>query len=358
MSAQSFLLYGANGYTGELIARHAALYQLKPILAGRKESAIAPMAERLGLEYRVFDLDNTDALRKALSEVPLVIHAAGPFRYTATQMVEACLATGTHYLDINGDISVFESLKLYHERAISAGIMIMPGVGFDVVPTDCTAFLLKKLLPDAKYLKLGFATLGGGLSHGTAATMIDKLGDGGNMRKNGKIIKVPLGHKSISIDFGRKCLFLMSIPWGDISTAYTSTGIPDIETYTGISKKVYRILKLQRSFNWLLRTSFIKKLLRKKIDAGAPGPTDEQRKKAECFVWGEAGNSKGAKISVKMQCPEGYTVTLHSSLLIAKKIIEGKFVTGYQTPSLVFGEDLILELPDVKREIIRADFKK
>ncbi len=221
------------------------------------------MANKLQFPYRIFDLNDRVALLAALKEVKVVIHAAGPFQFTAKQMVEACLQTGTHYLDINGDIAVFEMIKRYDDAAKKAGIMLLPGAGFDVVPTDCVALQLKKLLPDAVALQLAFATLGGGLSHGTAITMASKLGEGGAVRKDGKIIRKPLGQKGMWVDFGVKKLFVMSIPWGDISTAYFTTGIPDIETYTGMSKKVYSILKLQPLFNWLLRTNFVRNYIKK-----------------------------------------------------------------------------------------------
>ncbi len=352
MTTNSFLLYGANGYTGELIARYAADYQLAPILAGRRREVIEPLAEKLKLPFLVFDLEDSSALQSALHSVKLVVHAAGPFRYTARQMVEACLQTGTHYLDINGDISVFELLRGYSARAKEKGIMIMPGVGFDVVPTDCLALLLKKLLPDAIDLKLAFATLGGALSHGTATTVVDKLGEGGAVRKNGKIIAVPLGQRGRWIDFGSKKLFAMTIPWGDISTAYTTTGIPNIEVYTGISPRTHRLLKLQPLFNWLLRTSFIKNLLHRKINKSGPGPSDEKRAKAKTFVWGEARNSAGQYATARMTTPDGYTLTMYSTLIIAKKVLEGNFQPGYQTPAGVYSEDLILEIPNVEREII------
>ncbi len=280
MRNNSFLLYGANGYSGELIARYASEYGLQPILAGRKEAALRPLAERLNLSYKVFGLDDSEAMKAALREVKVVIHAAGPFQFTAKQMADACLQTGTHYLDINGDVSVFEMLKGYDNAAKETGIMILPGAGFDVVPTDCTALHLKKQLPDAVSLKLAFATLGGGLSHGTATSVVQRLGEGGVVRKNGKLVKVPLGKKGMWVDFGEKKLFVMSIPWGDISTAYTTTGIPDIEAYTGISTNIYRFLKFQSLFNWLLRMNFMRKIIKKKIDKAPAGPTDEQRSKA------------------------------------------------------------------------------
>ncbi len=352
MQSNSFLLYGANGYTGELIARYASQYQLEPILAGRNKELIEPLASKLNLSFRVFGLDDSVALQAALQEVTAVIHAAGPFQFTARQMIEACLQTGTHYLDINGDIAVFEMIKKYDDAAKKAGIMLLPGAGFDVVPTDCLALLLKKLLPDANSLQLAFATLGGGLSHGTATTMASKLGEGGAARKDGKIIRVPLGQKGMWVDFGVKKLFVMSIPWGDISTAYFTTGIPDITSYTGISKKTYNILKFQSLFNWLLRTNFVRNTIKKKINRRPAGPSDEQRDKSKALLWGEAANAAGKKATARLSGPEGYTLTMHSALIIVQKIIEGNYTTGYQTPGSAYGEDLVLEIPGVSREIM------
>lgn len=342
------LLYGANGYTGKLIAKLAATYNLQPILAGRTEANIKPLAAELQLPYRIIDLDNKEQLENALSAVKLVLHAAGPYVYTAKQMIEACLQTGVHYIDINGDISVFEMLKKYDAVAKENNIMVMPGVGFDVVPTDCIALQLKNKMPDATHLKLAFASIGGGLSHGTATTMTGKIGEGGAARENGMIVRKPLGQKGIWVSFGKKNLFVMTIPWGDISTAYTTTGIPNIETYTGMAPKVYRILKLQWAFNWLLRTEFVRNIIRKKIKAKPAGPSDEQRKISSSLVWGEATNPSGEKLTACISCLDGYSLTAHSSLLISKKILDGNFKTGYQTPSGCYGENLIMEVPGSK----------
>lgn len=348
LRVKNFLLYGANGYTGELIARYANQYNLQPILAGRRKELIEPLAAKLNLPFRIFDLDDETALLEALKEVKLVLHAAGPFQYTAKQMIEACLKTGTHYIDINGDIVVFEMIKKYDEAAKKAGIMLLPGAGFDVVPTDCVALHLKKLLPDAVKLELAFASLGGGLSHGTATTMANRLGEQGLVRKNGKLTPIPLGKKGMWVDFGMRKLFVMSISWGDISTAYFTTGIPDIEVYTGIAPKTYKLLKLQPLFNWLLRTKFMRNYIKKKIDSRPAGPNDEQRSKAISLVWGQVTNAAGKTETMRLKCPEGYTLTMLSSLLITQKILAGNFIPGYQTPARAYGENLVMEIPGVE----------
>lgn len=355
----SFLLYGANGYTGELIARYAAQYDLQPILAGRREEVIKPLAAKLNYPYKIFDVANSNALLTALKEVKVIVNAAGPFQFTAKPIINACLQSGTHYLDVNGDITVFEMIRQLDADAKQAGIMLLPGAGFDVVPTDCTALLLKKLLPGAIKLKLAFANIGGVLSHGTATTMVSKLGQGGAIRKDAKIISVPLGHKGMWVDFSdvsngtidRK--FVMTIPWGDVATAYYTTAIPNIESYTAMSPAVYRLLKIQGLFNWLLRTDFIRSIIKRKINNRPAGPSDEQRSKSMSLIWGQATNAKQETKTVRMSCPDGYTLTMHSTLLLAQKVLQGNLKPGYQTPASAYGEDLVLELPNVKREILK-----
>jgi short subunit dehydrogenase-like uncharacterized protein len=341
----SVLLYGANGYTGALIAKYAAQYNLQPILAGRREEAIKLLAEELNLPYKIIDINNAGQLKDALDGMRVVIHAAGPFADTARQMIDACLQTGTHYLDINGDISVFEMIKRYDAAAKEKNVMLLPGAGFDVVPTDCMALRLKNKLPDATHLKLAFASIGGSVSHGTAMTMVSKLGYGGAARENGKIVKQALGKKGMWVDFGEKKLFVMSIPWGDISTAYHTTGIPNIQVYTAIKPRIYRVMKLQGAFNWLLRMGWIKNIIRKKIKSRPAGPSDEMRSKAKSFIWGEVRNQKSEVVSDHFTCANGYTLTAHSCLIIAKKVLEENFKPGYQTPASCYGEELVKEIP-------------
>lgn len=346
----SFLLYGANGYTGELIAREAAAQGMKPILAGRSEEKIRPLAEELGLEFRVFGLEKPEAIDAGLRGVGLALHAAGPFFRTARPMMEGCLRNRIHYLDITGEIAVFEMAAALDARAREAGIMLMPGAGFDVAPTDCLALYLKEQLPDATHLQLAFTTLGSRLSQGTATTMAENLGEGGAVRKDGKIRKVPLGHKTMMAPFtDEKSLFVMAIPWGDVSTAFYSTGIPNIETYTSVHPRTYRYVKWQRYFNWLLRTPFVRNFAKRRIRRGPAGPTASQREKANSYIWGRVSNDKGESRTARLRTPEGYTLTALSSLIIARKALQGNAPAGFQTPARAYGKDLVMEIPLVTR---------
>ncbi len=344
----NFLIYGANGYTGELITRVAVERGLKPVIAGRNEAAIRSLAEKHRLEYRVFALDDAVKLDAALNEVETVIHCAGPFSLTSRQMGEACLRTKTHYTDITGEIAVFEACSLADQKTKDVGIMVMPGVGFDVVPSDCLAMHLKNLLPSATHLTLAFYGMGR-ISHGTQATMMMNVGKGGAVRRDGKIMPVPAAWRTREIDFGGGVVKTgVTIPWGDVSTAYHSTGIPNIEVYTVAPRSALKAMKLSRYLGWLMASGPIQKYLQSKIPPG--GPSDDERAKGKTLLWGEASDDEGNRVEVRLKCPEGYTTTALTALNITEKILAGNFTPGYQTPAKAYGADLILEIDDVERK--------
>lgn len=348
MTDKTFLIYGANGYTGELITRFAADRGMKPIIAGRNEAAVKAVAEKYGFEYRIFALDETEKLDAALNEVAMVLHCAGPFSITSKAMGEACLRTGRHYTDITGEIAVFEACAAADQKAKDAGIMVMPGVGFDVVPSDCLAKHLKDRLPSTTHLTLAWYGMGR-MSHGTQATMTMNVGKGGAVRRDGKIMPVPAAWRTREIDFGNGVVKTgVTIPWGDVSTAYHSTGIPNIEVYSVIPADGVRLMKISRYLGWLLAKNFVQRYLQHNIPPG--GPSDHERMRGKTLLWGEASDEAGNRVEARMQAPEGYTVTAIAALNIAEKILAGNFTPGYQTPAKAYGADLILEIPGVSRE--------
>jgi short subunit dehydrogenase-like uncharacterized protein len=343
---KNFLIYGANGYTGELIAREAARRGLKPILAGRSLIKIEPLAKELKLTARSFSLEDKKSLEYTLKEVDLVLHCAGPFSITAKPMVEACLRLGKHYLDITGEIAVFEAMARLDGRAKDAEIMIMPGVGFDVVPSDCLARHLKNRLPSATHLTLAFYGLGK-ISHGTQKTMTMNAGAGGAIRQNGEIVKVPAAYKTREIDFGEVEKTAVTIPWGDVSTAFYSTGIPNVEVFTVLPEENLKLLRLSRYIGWLLSAKPVQNYLQKQIPAG--GPSAEQRAEGKTYLWGEASDEHGNRVESRIIGPEGYATTVLTALNIAEKVLSGNFRAGFQTPAKCYGADLILEIEGTSR---------
>ena len=345
--SNTFLIYGANGYTGELITRFAVERGMKPLLAGRNAIAIEALAKKHHLDYQVFSLDEGYRIDNVLQSVDMVLHCAGPFSRTSRPMVEACLRNKKHYTDITGEIAVFEGCAAQDKKAQEAGIMLMPGVGFDVVPTDCLAKHLKERLPTATRLSLAFYGVGR-LSHGTQATMIMNIGKGGAIRRDGKITGVPAAWKTREIDFGEVTKSGVTIPWGDVATAFYSTDVPNIEVYTVVPPSNLKMMKASRYLGWLLATKPFQDYLQKKIPAG--GPSDAEREKGKTLLWGEASDRNGNRVESRMQGPEGYTITAIAALNIAQKILDGKFTPGYQTPAKAYGADLVLEINGMTRQ--------
>jgi short subunit dehydrogenase-like uncharacterized protein len=341
----SLLIYGANGYTGKLIVELAVKKGYNAILAGRTESKVKPLAEKYGLGYLVFSLENHLELVNNLKNFSLVLNCAGPFSRTAKPMVEACLQAKTHYLDITGEIEVFELVKTYHQKALESNIIILPGVGFDVVPTDCIAKYLHTQMPEATHLELAFTSIGGSISHGTMTTMIEGLGKSGFVREKGSIVSKPTGYKGKMVDFGEIKQFAMTIPWGDISTAHHTTGIPNIETYFGgITKFIFGSMKFQFLYNFILQTNFVKNLLQKYVDKNIEGPNESQLMNGKSLIWGKVINSEGKSVEARLETMESYRLTAETALLITQKVLDSRNVAGYQTPAGLFGYNLILEI--------------
>ncbi|MEO9966098.1 MAG: saccharopine dehydrogenase NADP-binding domain-containing protein [Reichenbachiella sp.] len=344
-----FLIYGAYGYTGKLISQLAKSKGLSPILAGRDHDKTKALAEELDLDHQSFDLSESDKLKAALDQVDLVLHCAGPFSSTAKVMMQACLATKTHYLDITGEIEVFELGASLNEEAKKVEIVLMPGVGFDVVPSDCLAAYLKSQLPDASHLELAFMSESS-TSRGTALTMTQGIGKGGAIRKNKKIIPVPHAYASRKLNLDGKDKTFVSIPWGDVSTAYYSTGIPNIMVYTAMHPGQVKKMKFVQRWKWVFNLGFVQKYLQNKVKKTVTGPSEQMREESHCYLWGEVKNQAGTTKSARLTTPEGYKLTAITSLMVVEKLMNDLPAFGFQTPSSAFGADFILDVEGAIRE--------
>ena len=341
----TWMIYGANGYTGQLAARFAHRLGQSPILAGRDPAHIKPLARELGVEARVFDLRDPDDLARNLEDVAAILHCAGPFSATSRPMLDACIRSGTHYLDITGEIAVFESIFSRDAELRRAGIVAMPGVGMDVTPTDCLAAMLKDKLPSATHLKLALNWRNAKLSPGTAKTMVEGIPSGGIVRRDGKLVSVPPAWKLESFPFSENTsLPAVTIPWGDVATAYYSTGIPNIEVYVAVSEKQVKQMKLPGPVRWLIGLKPVRAIIQKQIDKRVRGPNDAERARGEVQIYGEVADATGNRTALRLYTVEGYTLTAESAVRATMKVAAGEVQPGAHTPSMAFGADYILGL--------------
>jgi short subunit dehydrogenase-like uncharacterized protein len=344
------VIYGSYGYTGNLIAQAATERGIEPVLSGRNRDRLEDQAIRLDCESEVIALDDPQELDFLLEDATAVLHCAGPFESTYRPMVESCLRTETHYLDITGEIAVFEGLRQYDDRAADAGVMVLPGVGFDVVPTDCTAAHLQSRLPDAESLELAFHA-DVGVSPGTAKTVVGNLDSGGRVRRNGRIEAVPIAHESRTIDFGwdNGELHAAAIPWGDVSTAYDTTGIENVTVYQSMHPTSARNLRLIGKLGPVLGLGPVQSALQWLVERTVTGPDAVERGSRESYVWGEARTADGERAVTRLRCPHTYTTTVETALAVAERVLDGTAPTGFQTPADAYGPDLILDVPGTER---------
>ncbi|WP_296707130.1 saccharopine dehydrogenase NADP-binding domain-containing protein [Rhodoblastus sp.] len=348
----AILIYGVTGYTGKLIAKAAVEFGVRPILAGRNIENVKAVAESLGLIARAFDLGAAAAIDAGLKDVSVVLCAAGPFSATARPMAEACIRNRVHYLDITGEIDVFEALALRDAEAKRQGVMLLPGVGLDVVPSDCLAAHLKRRLPDASDLKLCIS-LGNEMSRGTAKTVIEAIATGTRMRRGGRLVssdRVDAG----SCDFGEGERPTFQVSWGDVATAFYSTVIPNIEVQMEATSVVKAFARMPRLVKVFLGLGFMQSILKARVDRLPEGPSEATRRAGRAILVGVARNDRGESVRSRLRTPEGYSLTVVTALDAARRVAAGQVKPGFHTPSLAFGADYILSFEGVTREDIYA----
>jgi saccharopine dehydrogenase (NAD+, L-lysine-forming) len=336
----SYLIYGAYGYTGSLIAEEAVRRGHEPLLAGRNEQKLREVAAPLGLDTRVIALDDAPGLRAVLDDVPAVLHCAGPFVHTAAPMVAACLDTGTHYLDVTGEIPVLETLQGRDAEAEDAGVLLLPSVGFDVVPTDCLARALSEELPSATTLEIAFVGKGG-VSQGTLKTAVEQMGMGGRVRREGEVVAVPPGWATRTVAFDDHPRTVISIPWGDVATAGVSTDVPNVTVYTYMPALARRLLRWSRYVQGVLGWEPLQALLKRLVERGVPNPGPEVREQGRTHVWASVRAEDGERRTARLRGPHAYTLTARTAVEAIGRVVETPPALGYQTPATAFGVEFL-----------------
>ena len=341
----TWMIYGAYGYTGRLVAELAVDRGHHPVLAGRDEARLAVLAGELGLAYQAFALDDGKRLADAVAGVELIVHCAGPFAATSASVVDACLRKRGSYVDITGEIDVLEAVIARDAEARAARVALLPGSGFDVVPTDCLAAMVVQRLPDASELDIAFLA-GGGASRGTTRTAIEGLGSGSRARIGGRIATVPAHWRRRTVPFPSGARTVASIPWGDVSTAFHSTGVPDTVTFTRVPTGNVAAL-LQRIAGPAVRVPGVRRVLTAAVGRRADGPDRDRRSRTRSEIWVEARNADGGAASGSLTGPNAYSLTADSVLRVVDRVLSGRVGPGAHTPSRAHGPDFVLELDGV-----------
>lgn len=233
MSNYDAVVYGATGFTGQLVAQYLAAHPQRPklALAGRSISKVKGVIDRLtGIdaaragEIGVLEASAHDyaSLQRLAASARVIINTVGPYSLLGgSDVVRAAAEAGIGYVDLAGESAyVSQIIEAYAARAQETGAVVVPSCGFDALPFDLTTFLAAQELMRSGH-SAGHAICGydvrGGVSGGTLASTVNKrnspaqlyLDDAymlcpqkGSSKPLNNVIKLPQFHK-----FGFPTLF-------------------------------------------------------------------------------------------------------------------------------------------------------
>lgn len=347
----NWMIYGATGYTGRLVVEEAIKRGHQPLIAGRTEAKLKPLAEQYSVPYRTFSLDDVNVIIAELqkNEIELVLHIAGPYKYTSDPMIQACLKVGVHYLDITGEIDVYQNAYRYHQQALDQEIVILPGVGFDVVPSDCLLKYVADQIENPTHLEIAFHNEGRA-SRGTLKSAIEIFRSVGNVvRRDGKLVKVPIGSVEKDIHFMSGTKKVYQGLWGDVETSYRTTGVPNIVTLFAYHEAVLKQLRQLNRVSPLLGIKFIRDYFKNQMDKLPEGPSAEMRDTLKINMYAKATNAKGETAEAWLETVEGYRFTALACVHSVEQVLDGNY-QGALTPAGAFGSDFVLGIEGTIRK--------
>jgi len=335
--SENMMLYGAYGYSGKLIVEELTSRGIRPVLAGRNAGALEELSRQYNCIYRVFDTEESENTDRSLNDIGTLLNCAGPFKYTAKNLMEGCLRSSANYIDITGEMPVMHLAFSLNKQAVESGIVLLPGAGFDIIPTDCLAKRLSEALPEADSLKLGILNKKGKISRGTWLTTLDFLGGMGRVRKNGQVVDSKIGEYTVRVNRAGFSFSGISIPWGDVYSSYHSTGIPDSEVYLGLPEIIVKLKVFVIPALALFKLPLIQKLVHRYISRNITGPSKIERDEGETYIWGKVEKKNGEMREEAYRVMEGYNLTAKGAAECAERIMKNRVTPGYHTPSTAFG---------------------
>jgi short subunit dehydrogenase-like uncharacterized protein len=187
------VLFGASGYTGQLVAEYLAAHRplgTRWAIAGRSPAKLGDVRQKLAAidaslaELPILQADSDDeaSLAALTGKTRVVCSTVGPYARYGKKLVAACAEQGTDYCDLCGEPQfIREAIDRYGARAKETGARIVPGCGFDSLPSDLGVFLLhehfrgqgSRLASATFYLR----AMKGGFSGGTIASMLNMMAE-------------------------------------------------------------------------------------------------------------------------------------------------------------------------------------
>lgn len=340
----NFLIYGANGYTGRLIAEEAVARGARPVLGGRNGASVASLAERLGCRAEAFDVHSRHEVELAVRKVRTVVNCAGPFSQTAYELATACVAAGVNYLDISGEVHEIERIFSLDALAQRSGSVLVPGVGY--AHSDCLCASVASQLDAPVSLALAFQGFGSA-SRGTVRTALEDLARGGALLRDSRLVPACEAQLRCVVPFASGARHAASVTWGDLAIAPHSTRTPNMTVYTAMPRITSWLSPLVGLFGALLRSAWLRRRVERLADALVKNPGPEERDQGRIEYWACATDASGRSAARTMTAPNIYKLTVDAVLAALARLSLESVRPGAHAPASAFGVDFMHELPGV-----------
>jgi short subunit dehydrogenase-like uncharacterized protein len=337
------LVYGASGFSGRMAAERLLEAGHDVILAGRDAGRLRSLATALGTPYRVFDLGDPRRIDHGLTGIHVVLNAAGPFLQTAPSMIDACVRTRTHYLDIAGEWPVFAAAQNRGEEAAAAGVMLMPGVGFSIVASDCLLKHAALRVSDPALLRVAISRPAV-ISRGTLRSLCALTSRTVMVRRDGALRRLPVGQLERSFDFGDGLRTSVAVSWPDVVTGEQTTGVASIEAYAEAGWASRMFYQGGAIAAGMFDEDVVRWSLQLLSAVWPSAPSQEALRQAGHVIVAETVDRWRRTKHFRLRTLDGYTVTAMTIGAVAERVLGGESTPGFQTPAGLYGPDLIADL--------------
>lgn len=336
------LLYGATGFSGRALAAALADLGDRLVLGGRDATKLAMVAANLGLGYRVFCLTPDRGVDMALADIGVVLNCAGPFVETAGPMMSACLRTGTDYLDISGEWPSFADALSRNDAAVRTGVMLLPGVGFTIVASDCLLAMAAEQYPGTAKLRLGVSRPPR-ISRGSVEAILGLNDVDIRVRRKGVVVPLPAGHLTGQFDFGDDDEGAVAVTWPDVITGQFTTGVANIETYAQGGWIARTAIRLGAAVADLATGTTDRALIRAVGGFWPVVPPPPEPDRPGFVLVAEALDPWRRASTLRMATDDGYAVTTATAAAAIRLWRDGIRRPGFMTPATLYGSRFILE---------------
>ncbi|MES2433567.1 MAG: saccharopine dehydrogenase NADP-binding domain-containing protein [Pseudomonadota bacterium] len=310
---KKLMIYGATGYTGRMVAEHAKTANTPIVLAGRNAGSLAKLAAELGVEHRVFTLDNAAAIDMNVADVAVLVNCAGPFMRTAKPLLEACLRNQVHYIDTAAELDSYRLAEAFDDAAKAAGVMLMPGGGGSVAMLGSLAGHAVARSTNPVRIRIALH-VSGGMSRGSAISATENMTAETLARIDGALVTVI--NDIQKFDFGRGAVDCFKVTLPDLITIWRATDVPNIETFVHVTGDGFP---------------------QGDLSALPDGPSEQERLANRYQSVVEVTAANGTLVRSLLDTVNGYTFTAIAAATAGRRVLNGESRPGFQTPAGLFG---------------------